>query len=126
MDMAADRDDNMRMANEQRQRFPLRFSIETGIPTGREPFNAQEYRIELGRGYEVASYDEQSQTRRVRGACHVEGVEGAFTVIPLFDLSPPYASRTFYAAWDVDGESIARLSEVLLIEGSSGEATREP
>ena len=58
----------------------------------------------------------KTQTRKIRGTCYVEGVEGAFTAVPRFDLLPPYASRTFYAAWDVDEKSIARLNEVVLID----------
>jgi len=46
------------MGDEQRQRFPLRFGIETGIPTDRGPVNAKEYRIEVDRDYQVFSYDE--------------------------------------------------------------------
>jgi hypothetical protein len=62
------------MASEQQQRFPLRFGIETGIPTDRGPFNAKEYRIEVDRDYEVVSFDEPARTRTVRGSCHVQGL----------------------------------------------------
>ncbi len=102
--------------SKERQRFPLRFAMETGSLIEHGPMNAKEYRIEVEREYEVVSID-SAHKRQVRGRGRVEGIEGAFSVVLLFDFVAPYASRTFYAVWRVDGESIARLEEVLLIEG---------
>jgi hypothetical protein len=103
------------VAVENRPRFPLRFAIETG-PTAadRSPLQAREYLVEVDREYDLMVYRRDKPHRL--GACRVEGTPGKFTVVPSSELIPGLTAPAFYGVWNVDGEGVAKLQDVLLIE----------
>lgn len=73
-----------------------------------------EYRVEADRDYDLVV--ERRDGRHRLGACTVEAAHGSFTVLPSLDLIPGLTAPTFHGVWSVDGEGVARLQDVLLIE----------
>ena len=103
------------MGVENRARFPLRFGLETGpIAADRSPLQASEYLVEVDREYDLVVYRKDQRHRL--GACRVEGTPGKFTVVPSSELISGLTAPTFYGVWSVDGEGVAKLQDVLLIE----------
>ncbi|HSS92450.1 MAG TPA: hypothetical protein VLR46_00515 [Candidatus Dormibacteraeota bacterium] len=107
------------MAFESRPRFPLRFGVESG-PVAAEGSHADatEYRIEVDRDYGLMV--QRRDTLHRLGNCRVEGTQGRFTVIPSAELISGLTAPAFYAMWATDGEGIATLQDVLLIENRHG------
>jgi hypothetical protein len=98
-----------------RPRFPLRFGVESGpVAAEGNHTDATEYRIEVDRDYGLMV--QRRDTLHRLGTCRVEGTQGRFTVIPSPELISGLTAPAFYAIWTTDGEGIATLQDVLLID----------